>query len=154
MVLHKPRKTLSPRTIPSRVSPRPRHGDPSQSGDSSNLAQHIPAVKQLEWVTICPLCKSIQSVCEDNFDDIFQFEPDDPVQADCDGGETCLCYKTLKNYPKWKWIISKQALERSKYMVEQFRKRDGEAHGVDVCNDRAGYGFQELIENTVSQIDA
>lgn len=63
----------------------------------------------------------------------------------------CMCRKPAKDFPEWKWVISKRGLEIMMLdLMKEFWKRDQDAHGDYNCNDWTGYGVQEVMENQAS----
>jgi hypothetical protein len=59
--------------------------------------------------------------------------------------------KPAADYPNYKWIISKPAIDRYDELQRQDQKRDQFALGMYVSNDFYGYGQQEVIENALVQ---
>lgn len=60
----------------------------------------------------------------------------------------CMCKKPAKDFPEWKWVVSKRALDTMIFdLKKEFWKRDQDAHRRYHCNDWTGYGMQEVMEN-------
>lgn len=60
----------------------------------------------------------------------------------------CMCKKPAKDFPGWKWVVSKRALDiMMDDLAYEFSKRDQDAHDEYHFNDFTGYGMQEVMEN-------
>lgn len=82
---------------------------------------------ELEFVTECRPFNDIRaekdgrSESEDEADSDEDDDDDEAAQLInlCDDG-TCMCNKPIKDYPKRKWIISRQGLEKAKQLKKEY----------------------------------
>ncbi|PYI09786.1 hypothetical protein BO78DRAFT_458957 [Aspergillus sclerotiicarbonarius CBS 121057] len=72
-----------------------------------------------------------------------------PPQSQCDGGETCICFKPLTSHPDHPWRFTKAGLETMITYRIMIDLRDPDAFGMYTFNDHAGFGALEVVQNAI-----
>ncbi|KAL9092540.1 MAG: hypothetical protein Q9165_004344 [Trypethelium subeluteriae] len=65
------------------------------------------------------------------------------------GEDGCMCNKPLKENPDWTWFTTRKAWDMRADLQDGADLRNPDNFDMYVYNDFAGYGQQELIENTL-----
>lgn len=84
---------------------------------------------------------------EDDFDSDDEF---DPKELEDHGTKKCMCDKPAKDFPDFKWCMSKDGEKATEKLSKECDNRDEAFNGEIMITDFSSYGFQEAIENHVS----
>jgi len=94
------------------------------------------------------------------FDFHEQYDPDDlakmskkkidKLEKDYNAENELHFKKDIKDFPEWKWIVSRKGYKMFVNMDVDIQKRDQDRFMMHVYTDFSGYGVQEVIENWVS----
>lgn len=79
-------------------------------------------------------------------------DEDDDTLYTCNT-DACVCDRPLSARPEWKWCISKRGLTTHVHLHNEAMHRDQDFMGEYVYNDFSGYGFQEVVENHVRELN-
>jgi hypothetical protein len=77
-------------------------------------------------------------------------EDDDAEEFNNNGDGSCMCSKLSKDFPDWKWFITRKGLHMVEHLKEEALNRDQDEMGRYHYNDFSAHGFQEVVENHVS----
>ena len=80
------------------------------------------------------------------------YNADEEVKKEANrcGNGDCMCKKSPKDFPDWKWLITRQGYAMVLHLKFEAQKRDQDLFGQYHYNDYSAYGFQEVVENHVS----
>ncbi|KAH8178613.1 hypothetical protein LIA77_00132 [Sarocladium implicatum] len=108
-----------------------------------------------DWRTLCN--PAPESDDEDGFDD--EEEDDDtdggsenPKSA-CDGGETCPCHKTPKEFPDHPYILTHATTYKQHLTRSMLTLCDPDGFGMYTYNGHASYGALEVAQNLLIDFD-
>ena len=85
----------------------------------------------------------------DDYDPDMENEEEQGEANRCGSGN-CMCKKSPKDFPEWKWLITRKGYAMVVHLQVESEKRDQDMMGQYHYNDFSGYGFQEVVENHVS----
>jgi hypothetical protein len=100
-------------------------------------------------VTICRSYEDIVAEKEAT-DENYDVDEDDGEETNMCGSGDCMCSKSPEDFPEWKWLLTRKGVRMVADLKNEAEKRDQDAFDQYHYNDYSAHGFQEVVENHVS----
>ncbi|KAE8316876.1 hypothetical protein BDV41DRAFT_573380 [Aspergillus transmontanensis] len=104
-----------------------------------------------EYVCICKRPGANDD--DDEKEDEEDAEDEDNNEPECDGGESCRCYKPAADYPDHPWVFSRAGLDKMITYRIMLDLRDPDNFSMYTFNDHSGYGAIEVVQNMMLDFD-